>query len=178
MVLRIVGFVLLLGCCGCVVVDANDPRMRKSLEEAEIVPARVQQETASQPSTQESALRDRIVNGSFSRFEEFLDLQNAVTDCWPCDRAALRSDLDRRRRQWFLAYHTPKDISRIAAIDAGHAVIGMTADEVRAALGWPKDVNRTVTAYGVHSQWIYESKGYDKDLYLYFEDAVLKSWQD
>ena len=48
----------------------------------------------------------------------------------------------------------------------------MTFEQVRASWGEPGDVNRTVTAYGVHSQWVYGS------VYVYFDDGILTGWQD
>jgi hypothetical protein len=53
----------------------------------------------------------------------------------------------------------------------------MEADAVRLSWGYPKDINRTVTAFGTHEQWIYE-KEFGKRVYLYFDNGVLESWQD
>lgn len=50
--------------------------------------------------------------------------------------------------------------------------LGMTTDMALESRGQPVDTNRTVTAHGVHEQWVY------RDLYLYFDDGVLTSWQD
>ena len=50
--------------------------------------------------------------------------------------------------------------------------IGMTDELCLAALGKPRDINRSVGSYGVHEQWCYSG------LYLYFEDGVLTSFQD
>jgi hypothetical protein len=48
----------------------------------------------------------------------------------------------------------------------------MTDDMARKSWGAPSDINRTVGSWGVHEQWIYG------DTYLYFENGILKSWQD
>ncbi|RLQ92109.1 hypothetical protein [Planomicrobium sp. Y74] len=54
------------------------------------------------------------------------------------------------------------------------ATIGMTAEEVeKSSLGKPESINRTVTAYSVREQWVYEN-----GMYLYFEDGILTSFQD
>ena len=45
--------------------------------------------------------------------------------------------------------------------------IGMTDEQCRAALGRPRNINRSVGSYGVHEQWCYNG------LYLYRRDGVL-----
>jgi hypothetical protein len=51
--------------------------------------------------------------------------------------------------------------------------IGMSKDDVLASSwGKPRSVNRTVTASGVHEQWVYRGG------YLYFEDGVLTAIQN
>ena len=50
--------------------------------------------------------------------------------------------------------------------------VGMTEEEVIRMNGWPKDINRTITKWGTHEQWVY------KDFYLYFEDRHLTAIQD
>ena len=57
-------------------------------------------------------------------------------------------------------------------IHRGRVRIGMTAEQCRAALGRPRDINRSVGSYGVHEQWVYNG------LYLYFEDGIMTSFQD
>mgnify|MGYP000011740977 FL=1 len=51
--------------------------------------------------------------------------------------------------------------------------IGMTDEMTRESLGRPKDINRSTYSFGVHEQWIYPN-----NKYLYFEEGILKSWQD
>lgn len=50
--------------------------------------------------------------------------------------------------------------------------IGMTSEMAVDSWGSPKDINRTVTQYGTSEQWVYSSG------YLYFDNGILKSWQD
>lgn len=54
-----------------------------------------------------------------------------------------------------------------------YVVIGMTKDEVIEIWGKPKDINRTVTTYGIKEQWVYSNYRY-----LYFDDGVLTTIQD
>lgn len=54
--------------------------------------------------------------------------------------------------------------------------IGMTSEMLKVLYGKPDDINRSVYSFGVHEQWIY--KKINKDEYYYFENNILKSWQD
>ncbi len=52
--------------------------------------------------------------------------------------------------------------------------IGMTQQDVLDSMwGRPERVNRTISARGVHEQWVYGSGGY-----LYFEDGILTTVQN
>ena len=51
-------------------------------------------------------------------------------------------------------------------------VIGMTKAEAKLSWGEPDDINRTVGAWGVNEQWIYNHT------YLYFQNDKLTSFQD
>jgi hypothetical protein len=55
------------------------------------------------------------------------------------------------------------------------AQIGMTKDQVLAAWGKPRDINRTVNPFGTSEQWCYGDIG---GTYLYFDDGVMTSFQD
>jgi hypothetical protein len=50
--------------------------------------------------------------------------------------------------------------------------IGMTDKMARLSIGEPKEINRTTYRWGVHEQWVYKNR------FLYFENGILKSWQD
>lgn len=52
--------------------------------------------------------------------------------------------------------------------------LGMTDGMALSSLGSPDKINRTTGSFGIHEQWIY----YGKDLYLYFEDGILKTIQN
>lgn len=52
--------------------------------------------------------------------------------------------------------------------------IGMTQQDVLdSSWGKPKDINKTIGAWGVHEQWVYGNGNY-----LYFEDGILTSIQN
>jgi hypothetical protein len=52
--------------------------------------------------------------------------------------------------------------------------LGMTTNMAKSSLGTPDDINRTVNTFGIREQWVYRTK----DVYLYFKDGVLESFQD
>jgi hypothetical protein len=54
----------------------------------------------------------------------------------------------------------------------GIICLGMSKKMVIEAKGEPDKVNRSVGSWGVHEQWVYN------EMYLYFENNKLKSWQD
>src|SRR5690606_4381562 len=56
----------------------------------------------------------------------------------------------------------------------GYYWLGMTDEMTKASLGSPSDINRSVGSWGVHEQWVYRSR----KLYLYFENGILKSYQN
>jgi len=58
------------------------------------------------------------------------------------------------------------------AIEKSEIYIGMTKEMVLMSWGSPKDVNRTITRWGVREQWVYDSQ------YLYFENGKLTTIQD
>ncbi len=53
--------------------------------------------------------------------------------------------------------------------------IGMTTEMAILSLGNPSDINKTVTAYGSHEQWVYNYRTID---YLYFDNGILTGWQE
>ena len=54
----------------------------------------------------------------------------------------------------------------------GYYWIGMTKEMAIISLGYPNDINRSVGSWGTHEQWVYSNE------YLYFENGILKSYQD
>jgi hypothetical protein len=58
-------------------------------------------------------------------------------------------------------------------IITGKIWIGMTDEMALESWGKPEKNNRSVGSWGVHEQWIYHN-----DVYVYFENGILTSWQD
>lgn len=63
------------------------------------------------------------------------------------------------------------------AILHGSVWLGASAEQARAALGEPDDVNRSVSRAGVREQWVY-ARGSGDTLYVYLDDGVVTSWQE
>ena len=55
----------------------------------------------------------------------------------------------------------------------GYYWIGMTEKMALISLGKPNDVNSSVGSWGTHEQWVYED-----GFYCYFENGILKSYQN
>lgn len=76
---------------------------------------------------------------------------------------------------WRLVYS--EEIAQKINGDSGNNAnpsIGMTAEEVKnSRWGKPDDINRTITAYGVSEQWVYDIYGY-----VYLDDGIVTAIQD
>ena len=74
--------------------------------------------------------------------------------------------------------HNDNEIIKTFGSEIGSKIVnhriwtGMTSEMARLSIGKPNDINQTVGDWGIHEQWVYEKR------YLYFENGVLKSWQD
>jgi hypothetical protein len=81
-------------------------------------------------------------------------------------------------RQAYIDKHDPP-AKTTSAILAGRVVEGMTAQEVRAALGTPDAVNTTYAQGRERLQLVYRSmvNGYDQG-YVYVVDDSVTAWQD
>lgn len=91
-------------------------------------------------------------------------------------RAIAKSIKEREKIEKHEKYIYNRFESRIAKrIISKEIWLGMTSEMARLSLGDPNDINRTVTSRGIHEQWVY---GYSNRKYLYFENGILKSWQD
>lgn len=77
-----------------------------------------------------------------------------------------------QRREDYVKARTDLPQQTKDAILQGTIILGMSSEDARASWGQPERVNRTVGSFGVHEQWIYGNT------YLYFDDGVLRSWQD
>ena len=130
----------------------------------------------------EQADRDKVRNSEIREFKDFLALQEYINSFGVWNRDELEELLDARRRQWYVD-NRPQLLDRVRdCIRDGKIRMGMAAEEVQASWGWPQEVNRTVHQYGTSSQWVYRPP-YNpyisyKSRYLYFENGILRSWQD
>lgn len=75
-----------------------------------------------------------------------------------------RAEFVRRNPGW------PKDVKE--DVLAGRVSIGMTAEQVKAAIGEPNDVNRAGSILGTSETWIYGG------LYLFFHNNKLTSFTE
>jgi hypothetical protein len=57
-------------------------------------------------------------------------------------------------------------------LKGGYFWIGITREMAIISLGNPIDINKTVGSWGVHEQWVYNN-----NMYLYFENDKLTSYQ-
>lgn len=62
------------------------------------------------------------------------------------------------------------------AIAQGRVLVGMTAEQVQAALGQPTNVNRTVSDRNTTEQLVYRN-GSAKTSYVYLDNGVVRSFQ-
>jgi hypothetical protein len=89
---------------------------------------------------------------------------------------AEKAGVSRSRIEQLLREHPYWSEDVIALVAAGSFTIGMTAEQLTEAWGRPRDVNRTVGAWGTHEQWVYGH--FLHPVYVYLEDGVITSWQD
>lgn len=61
-------------------------------------------------------------------------------------------------------------------IESGTVELGMTGRMVQMAIGYPKDINKTIVRGATTEQWVYE--GYKKNRYYYFTNGVLDAIQN
>ncbi len=81
--------------------------------------------------------------------------------------------LDIRKNELAIKYGE-KDAQRIINMQIW---IGMTSEMAIDSWGHPDDINKTVLENNIREQWIYRKLN-SNDVYLYFDNEVLTSWQD
>lgn len=120
----------------------------------------------------EGRMRDEIVAGvTNTSYKNPLTFGPITTEDWKYIENEYRGNLANMER---IAIGEKERKERIESARGKNPTLGMTYDEVKASLwGEPVDVNRTVTQYGTHEQWVYGN-----GQYLYFDDGVLTSFQD
>ena len=103
-----------------------------------------------------------------SDYEKLEDERQKQTEIEVKEREEKRKE---ERRAAILAIY---DYETAVKILSGQIWLGMTTTMARLSIGSPNDINRSVGSYGVHEQWVYDSR----NLYLYFENDILTSWQE
>ncbi|MEQ9716276.1 MAG: hypothetical protein ACTSSP_06645 [Candidatus Asgardarchaeia archaeon] len=98
----------------------------------------------------------------------------SITD--DVDLIKIRMKLEQRIRECFVERHPDLPEKTKQAILNKEIFIGMSREEAWTSWGPPYDINRTVNSEGVYEQWIYGS--FPHNIYLYFENDILTSYQD
>ena len=163
------GLVLVLaGGCGVIYMDPNlEAKRRAELDEeerAENISAMNMIQTARPTSIKEvNDLEDRV--------------RKVVT---AYDYKPVKGHMARKRKSWYLDYHTDRPDTIVTAINDEKLVLGMSWPDVWAFKGRPNDINRTTSAHGTDEQWVYRDswEWNSRIIYLYFDNGVLASWQD
>lgn len=179
----LVVLVAALGVAGCA-GQGNVPREGKATDREAVVNAVEQEagrsEEAGQPTTTPAPNKNRMKTFT-ETFYESLDAADCLEDFDTLEKAVLydhqlRGELKQKRREWYCSVHPELPAFTAECIRSNRFCVGMNQEQVHASIGRPADVNRTVTAYAVHEQWIYERA--EGRCYLYFDDGVMTSWQD
>lgn len=110
----------------------------------------------------EKRIKDSIEN---ARQEKYYAQELAEKQKQLAELKKLRAD---RIRKLF-GKHGTETVNRIIN---GDIWIGMTKLMAEHSVGPAKKINRTVTSTQVHEQWVYD------EMYLYFENGILTSFQD
>ena len=91
--------------------------------------------------------------------------------------------LDFNRKEFVLKHsQLPEAIKQ--CILKGSLLLGMDKDQVRASLGEPWQIYRSVSGKIINEQWMYEPQEIEdsgrvmQNRILYFDNGILKSWQE
>ena len=76
----------------------------------------------------------------------------------------------------FIQEHSTPEMK--ALIAENKIAVGMNALEVSASIGRPHRKNVSTYSWGEHEQWEYLRNSDHGRMYLYFEDSILRSWQN
>lgn len=89
------------------------------------------------------------------------------------EEAEYRAKIEREEREYKANLIKKYGKDNALLILDGQVKIGFTKEMCIESWGRPYDINRTVTAYGTHEQWVYGLW-----CYLYFEDGILTAIQN
>jgi hypothetical protein len=84
----------------------------------------------------------------------------------------------KRRVRDVLKHHAGWDEDTILRAACEIVWIGMTADQLVASWGRPIDINRTTTSAGTDEQWVYGTRGFMADAYVYLENGRVTAIQN
>ena len=89
----------------------------------------------------------------------------------------LRIERREKDKEYFISQIPDIDATTLEKILNHKITIGMTKQLVKFSWGNPRDINRTVSSWGIREQWVYGDWP-DNYRLLYFRDGILTSWQD
>lgn len=130
---------------------------------------------------EDQAKRERAIAAmnNANSLDVFLQVE---MDNWKLGRYSLGPNyISQKRRQWYIENKVGLSSQMKDVILAGKWQIGMNKTELLASIGLPERNNRTVFQDRVHEQLIYEIDvrvPRTTDIYFYFENDILTSWQD
>lgn len=145
-----------------------------SLPDSTLLLIRAAADSAKEPSRYAAVLREVARRGAQRVRSERLDsiLASAhaskTMDGDRCTRAS------RARAARVLDAHLDWSDDILAVVMCGWIQNGMTAAQVRASMGAPYHINRSVYGSDVQEQWVYGEFG---SMYVYLDNGVVTSWQ-
>ena len=95
-------------------------------------------------------------------------------------------DFDTVRRKWYVNRNSLSPEIRQSILNSKnsidhHLILGMTEEQVIAAIGFPNNVHRSIGSWGNDEQWVYGGMigdSYFPSQYFYFTNGKLTSIQD
>ena len=106
--------------------------------------------------------------------KEHLDWLHSISVNEEIRRNERKKELEKLKKERLNRLHYTFTDEEIRKIEDQEIWIGMTTNAAIEMFGYPSDNNRSTGSWGVHEQWVYKTK----DMYLYFENGKLTSWQD
>lgn len=116
---------------------------------------------------------DSLIKGAkeYTKKGEYLEAIEILTEAWQ-----ISEDNEQKKSISNLTekYREQQEVKDKKKKKSEGVSIGMTQEEVlQSSWGKPKDINKTITKYGVNEQWVYANYNY-----LYFEDGILVTIQN
>lgn len=95
-----------------------------------------------------------------------------------------KQEISEFNRKEFILKHSQLPEAIKQCILKGSLLPGMNNEEVRASLGEPAHIYRSVSGNIINEQWVYEPEEVEgsgrvmQNRILYFDNGILKSWQE